>query len=433
MLTLEINEQNEFVFHGRSMQITKDKNKLLEPYGKMVWNYGTVFALKPTEEQTIQIKQQIGNARVVRNDYLRCRIDEYDKNKTTLSPAKYKKDYLPKLKEAKPFLCLSDKFGLEAAIEHIDDAYNNFFDNLKKGKKAGFPQFVSKYKPNGNAYTTKFTNNNIELLIVDNVPYLKLPKIGKVRFVLPIGQTIDTIMPFNTRITSVTIKHYHDTYTASIQFETIIDKPEQLVQVYKKDIVAIDMGIKDFGIYGNPEKTTKVPNPRFIKIHEKRVRRLSQSLSRKIKKSKNWQRAKAKLAKEHRKIKNQRKDFHHKLSRTIVNQYNVFICEDLNIKGLLKNHNLAKEISSVGWGQFLTYVQYKLKRKGGLFIKVNRFFPSSKLCSVCGYKYADLSLDEREWTCPGCSAHHDRDINAKTNLLAEGIRLLTSTYGIEVL
>jgi putative transposase len=431
LLNLEI-INNEFVFHGRSMQITKDKNTLLEPHGKMVSNCGIILQLLPTDEQATNLNQQIGNARFVRNNYLTERINLYTTSKTTLSPADYKKNYLPALKNNNPFLLLSDKFALESAVEHVDNAYNNFFDNLKKGKKAGFPKFTNKYKPNGNSYTTKFTNNNIELLMVDNIPYLKLPKIGKVRFILPIKQTISTLQPFNARITSVTIKKHNGIYTASIQMEAIVDIPKQLTQVNINDIIAIDMGIKDFGIYGN-KNTTKVKNPRFIKLHEKRLRRLQQSLSRKQLRSKNWEKAKLKVAKEQRKIKNQRKDFHHKLSRKIVNECNVFVCEDLNVKGLVKNHKLAKEISSVGWSQFLTYVKYKLERKGGLFIKVNRFYASTKLCSHCGHKKTDLQLKDRYWVCPQCSTKHDRDINAKTNLLNEGIRLLTTNYNIQVI
>ena len=206
-----------------------------------------------------------------------------------------------------------------------------------------------------------------------------------------------------------------------------------MIEVNKTDIFACDMGIRNFGIYGNYDFTKEVNNPRFIKIHEKRLRRLQQSLSRKKLRSKNWYKAKLKIAKEQRKIKNQRKDFHHKLSRTIVNNCKVFICEDLNIKGMLKNRKLAKQITSVGWGQFLNYVKYKIEREGGLFIKVDRYFASSKLCHECSYKKEDLELTDRRWICPKCGTTHDRDENAKFNLLNKGINLLATDYDVKII
>ena len=435
MLTLEIDNDN-YIFHGRSMQITKEKNKLLAPYNKMVFNYGIVLMTLPTEENIRAFNQQIGNARFVRNDYLSQRNNVYLTTKSILSVAEYKKDYLPKLKSEHQFLKLSDKFALEAAIENVQKAFEHFYDNIKsgkKGKESGFPKFVSKYKPNGNAYATKFTNNNIELMEVNSLPYIKLPKVGLVRFVMPLGQTIHSILANNTRITSASIHRFNGQYTVSLQLERIVDKPTELIEVNKTDIFACDMGIRNFGIYGNYDFTKEVSNPRFIKIHEKRLRRLQQSLSRKKLRSKNWYKAKLKIAKEQRKIKNQRKDFHHKLSRTIVNNCKVFICEDLNIKGMLKNRKLAKQITSVGWGQFLNYVKYKIEREGGLFIKVDRYFASSKLCHKCGYKKEDLELTDRRWICPKCGTTHDRDENAKFNLLNKGINLLATDYDVKII
>ena len=432
MLTLEVNN-GEFIFHGRSMQITKEKNALLAPYGKILFSYGKVLRLLPTEVETQNINQQIGNARFVRNSYLNERNKIYETSKTTLTVADYKKNYLPKLKEDNPFLYLSDKFALESAVERVDDAYNHFFDNLKNGRKAGFPKMASKFKPNGNSYTTKFTNNNIGLYIIDGLPYIKLPKLGKMRFVLPVGETIDSIFPRGTKITSATIRRSNDIYTVSLQLEQIIDKPENLLEIHKTDVYAMDMGIKDFGIYGNCEFTEKELNPRWIKIHEKRLRRYQKSLSRKVKGSKNYEKAKVKITHEHRKIKNQRRDFHHKLSRKIVNECKVFICEDLNIKGMVKNRHLSKEISSVGWGQFLNFVKYKLERKGGIFVQVGRFYASSKTCSHCGHKNDELTLKDRYWTCPQCGTHLDRDENAKDNMIEEGIRILETDHNILVI
>lgn len=434
-MALTLNEEN-FTFSGRSYNITEEKNNLLEPHDKQIWNFGIVLALHPDAEQAQKLNQQIGNARFVANNYLSNRKEVYDNSKKILSVAEYKKDYLPYLKEQYPFLKNSDKFALEAGIEHIDTAYKNFFENIKNGKtgkKAGFPKYVSRFKPNGNSYTTKFTNDNIELLEVDGLPYVKIPKVGKVRFVMPWKRTLETLVPEGTRILSACIKHQRDSYTISLQMEVVIDKIHSIQTVSLNRIYSIDMGIKDFGIYGNNEFTHIVENPRFIRKNAKRLRRLQQSLSRKVynsKKhcgSKNYRKAKLKVAEFHNKIKNQRKDFHHKMSRRIVNECDVFICEDLNIKGMLKNHKLAREISSCGWGQFLNFVKYKIEKKGGIFLKVDRFFASSKLCNVCNYKYKDLTLAIREWECPVCHTKHNRDVNAKINILKEGIKLLQSS------
>ena len=189
--------------------------------------------------------------------------------------------------------------------------------------------------------------------------------------------------------------------------------------------------MKYFLTIGNGTEAETVENPRWIQKHAKRLRRLQQELSRKQYDktthtgSKNCEKARIKVAKEQRKLANQRKDFHHKLSRKIADRCRVFICEDLNIKGMVKNRCLAKEISSVGWGRFLTMVQYKMKRAGKLFLKVDRWYASSQLCSKCGYRNSEVKdLSVRQWTCPECGAYHNRDVNAVRNMIGEGIRLL---------
>ena len=172
-----------FRFHGRANDITRQKNKALEPFGKQVLNYGLVLRLLTTQEQAQALNQQIGNARFVRNRYLEERIRLYQEKKETLSAADYKK-HLPELKEENPFLYQSDKFALESAIEHVDAAYQNFF-----ARKSGFPKKASRFKPNGNRYTTKQTNNNLSLVLdKDGLPCIKLPKVGKIRIVLPAGK-----------------------------------------------------------------------------------------------------------------------------------------------------------------------------------------------------------------------------------------------------
>lgn len=426
-ITAEQNTDGSFSFKGRSLSPTRDKNEALAPYGKMVWNHGQKLLLLPTEEQAEAIRRIIGCARFVRNHYLDTRIRLFREEAAPLNGSAYKKEYLPKLKEEHPWLKDADKFALEAAIEHVDDAYRNFFNG-----KARFPRFVSRYRPSGNRYETKYTNGNIRLFTSgDGLAYVQIPKVGKVRCVMPKGMTPKGILSNNGRILKAAVSKDGRDYLVSLSLEHVVDKAEPLHTVRPDRVIAMDMGLRRFCDYSADGKTfVRVENPKWILKHEKRLRRFQKALSRKQydtaahKGSANWEKARQKVAGEHRKIANQRKDFHHKLSRTVADSCDVFVCEDLNIRGMLKDRRLAKAVSSVGWYRFPTFVRYKLERKGGVFLKVSRWFPSSKLCA-CGYKNTDLKRGDRYWTCPKCHAVHDRDDNAVVNLRREGIRLLS--------
>ena len=417
-------EDGKYTFHGRSLSPTKDKNEALAPYAKIILLRGKQLRLYPTEEQMLLIAKTNGCARVVRNEYLKQRIARFESDRTTLTVEEFKKDFLPKLKEEKPWLKEVDKFALEAAIEHVNRAYVNFFEG-----NANFPKAVKKHKDNGNRYTTKQTNDNIRLLEDNGLPFVKLPKLGNVRFALPFKTTVNTLLSPNTRITKATVIKIGKAYFVSLALETIVDRINPFTEVQRSRIIAMDMGIRKFCDYGPIENGYKhVENPHWIKLHERRLRRFQRALSRKKYDkethtgSKNWEKAKERVAKEHLKILNQRKDFQHQLSAKIAKNYDIVICEDLNIKGMVRNRHLAKEISSVGWGKFLSYVKYKLEAKGGMLVKVGRWFPSSKLCS-CGYKNTDLK-SQLVWKCPVCHKINERDDNAVDNLLKEGLRIL---------
>lgn len=433
-LTLEITKDGQFIFHdgSGSPNITKQKNALLAPYDKCIWNYGVVLELLPGE-QASALSQQIGNARFVRNHYLSQKITYYRETGKTLSVSQYKREILPALKEEHDFLKQSDKFALENAIAGVDNAYQRFFS-----KKAGFPKYASRNKPNGNRYTTNYTNNNITLENDNGIPYIKLPKIGMVRFILPKGKCLSDIQPYGTKIKKAIIFRSGDVWTVSIQMETIIDKPAFPKAIRREDILAVDLGIKEFGYFGNMDESMPVHNPRWIRLHEKRLRRFQKALSRKQydrknhKGSKNWEKAKLRVAKEQRKTANQRKDFHNKLSHAIAVSCDAFICEDLSVSSMIRNRHMSKEISSAGWSGFLTKVQYKMERAGKYFLKVDRWYPSSQLCHCCGYRNTDTkNLLVRRWTCPVCHTKHDRDANAEKNICMEGIRLLQD-MGVQV-
>lgn len=435
IITAEQQADGTFKFHGGKggFNIIVQKNKALEPYGKCIHNYGVLLELIPGDKQSA-INQQIGNARVVHNDYLSKREEYYKETKKTLTVLQYKKEYLPALKKEKEYLNDTDKFVYENACRNVDDAYNRFFNGL-----SGFPKYASKTKSNGNSFTTNFTNNNLELKMIDGIPYVKLPKVGCVRFILPKGKILTDIQPHGVTIKAATVSMEPDgSYRIALRMESVIDKPVFPTVINAREIISVDLGLKEFGVFGNLEESIPVPNPRWIQVHEKRLRRFQQSLSRKQYDhkthtgSKNWEKARAKVAKEQRKIADQRRDFHHKLSRAITDNCVAFICEDLAVKNMMKSRHLSKSIASVGWSQFLTMVQYKMERAGKYFRKISRWYPSSQTCGCCGYKNTDVKdLGVRKWICPKCGTWHDRDINAQQNIYKIGTKMLQDE-GIQI-
>ena len=436
IITAEQQADGTFKFHGGKggFNIIVQKNKALEPYGKCIHNYGVLLELIPGDKQSA-INQQIGNARVVHNDYLSKREEYYKETKKTLTVLQYKKEYLPALKKEKEYLNDTDKFVYENACRNVDDAYNRFFNGL-----SGFPKYASKTKSNGNSFTTNFTNNNLELKMIDGIPYVKLPKVGCVRFILPKGKILTDIQPHGVTIKAATVSMEPDgSYRIALRMESVIDKPVFPTVINAREIISVDLGLKEFGVFGNLEESIPVPNPRWIQVHEKRLRRFQQSLSRKQYDHKthtgsnNWEKTRAKIAKEQRKIADQRRDFHHKLSRAITDNCVAFICEDLAVKNMMKSRHLSKSIASVGWSQFLTMVQYKMERAGKYFRKISRWYPSSQTCGCCGYKNTDVKdLGVRKWICPKCGTWHDRDINAQQNIYKIGTKMLQDE-GIQII
>ena len=191
----------------------------------------------------------------------------------------------------------------------------------------------------------------------------------------------------------------------------------------------MDMGLKDLVVLSDG---TKVEAPKVFRKYEKKLKHAQKKLSNKVQGSKNWEKAKLEVARIHEKIKNIREDFLHKLTKEISeNQADVFVVETLNIRGMLKNRKLSKSISDASWYQFKTFLKYKVERLGKKIIEIGMFEPSSKTCSVCGYKNEDLELSDREWVCPECGTKHDRDVNAAVNIRQFGLKQAFSTqpYG----
>jgi putative transposase len=356
------------------------------------------FRLYPNKEQQILLAKTFGCTRFVYNYYLDKKITAYKTDKTTLSAYDCIKD-LTSLKKEYEWLKEPDKCALQNTLKDLDSAYKGFF---KSGK--GFPKFKSK-KTHKYSYRTSYTNNNIQFL--GNL--IKLPKLGKVKI-------RDKQIP-QGRILNATISQ-----TPSGKYYCSLCCTDVAIEPFEKtgSVVGIDLGIKEFAITSDSEH---IENPKYLAKSLKKLARLQRQLSRKTRGSNRWNKARIKVAKCQEHIANQRADFLHKLSTRFIKEYDIISLEDLNVSGILKNHSLARSVSDVSWSQFTTMLQYKANWYGKEIIKIDRFFASSQLCNVCGYKNTETKdLSVRSWVCPVCGTSHDRDVNASINILKEGLK-----------
>ena len=358
------------------------------------------YRIYPTCEQAALIERTFGCCRWVYNRVLSQREEERGAGRGLKGMNAYITQIPRWKKEEAPWLAEVDSMALQQALRNLDAAYRNFF---RKPGRVGFPKFKSK-RAGRQSYRT-----NVAQVVDDR--HVKLPKLGIVK--------ARVSRPTEGRVLSATVKRvpsgkYFVTFCCT-------DVPAPDAPVADRGMLGIDAGVHDIATRSDG---VALANPRNLEKAERKLAREQRRLSRKQKGSANRKKQRAKVARVHEKVANRRKDALHKFTTAAVRESQGIAVEDLNVSGMMRNRRLARAVSDASMSELLRQLEYKCARLGRDFVKVGRFYPSSKTCSECGHVLEELPLSARAWTCPVCGASHDRDVNAARNILAEGLRLL---------
>ncbi|MBQ8482787.1 MAG: transposase [Bacteroidales bacterium] len=354
-------------------------------------------------KQRKMLSQAFGNARFIYNWGLNRKKESWEKDKKNVTFLQLCKE-LTLLKQDGEHDWLKDcaNVCLQQSLRNLDSAYKRFFK-----EKKGFPKFKSK----------KFSRDSVKFIGSVHFDFEKrrvsVPRVGKVKFFE--HQTFDVN---EVKLGTLTVSRDKcGDYWCTIVVDD--SKPQvSKAKICEETAVGIDLGIKDYAILSDG---TKYHNPKFLEREQNHLAVLQQRFAKTQKGSRRREKAKLKIAKLHRRIRDKRVDYLHKLTTDIVRKYDTVCLEDLNIEGMLQNHCLAMAISSVAWNEFVRQLKYKSEWHGKNVVMIGRFEPSSRKCSVCGYVNKELTLKDREWTCPECGGHHDRDVNAARNIKALGL------------
>lgn len=359
----------------------------------------------PTHEQVDFLNRQFGAVRMVYNKGIAIMQNRYKRHSERLRPRRELKALLKPAKSSRRYSWLSeyDSTSLQQSLINLDKAFIRFFKKI-----GGYPKFKSKHARQSSYHCSSTIGYGEDWI-----------KIGKLKTLIKarIHRKIEG------RISSVTLsKTNTGKYYASMVFADNLNKNIKKVQQIKESkVIGVDIGLTNIMVDSNCRKET---NPRFLKNATKNLRAKQKKLSRKQKGSKTRNRARLLVAKCHERLANIRNDFQHKISKTIIDENQAIIVETLKVKNMLRNRKLSKHIADASWGSLLTKLEYKVSNTGKHFKKIDQWYASSKICSVCGYKAENMGLEIRKWQCASCQTKHDRDINAAINIKQQGLVLL---------